>query len=350
MSIETLLRPAVKKLVPYQSARRLGSSGTVLLNANESPFDNNYTFNGQGLNRYSTCQPDALIQAYAHYAGVDASQVLTCRGADEGIELLIRAFCEPGQDTILHCPPTYGMYQISAEAAGVSCREIPLMSSWQVDLPAITKNLGGVKLVFLCSPNNPTGNQLHRQDIVALLEHTRGQALVVVDEAYVDFCPKLSLVDLLARYPHLVILRTLSKAFALAGLRCGFTLANPEVITSLLKVIAPYPVPVPVAAIAEQALSTEGIACMQKQVSVLAKNRDFLSQALSVCEGVTVFEGKGNYLLVKFPNADTLFRQLWDQGITLRKPTIKDCLRISIGSRAECEHVISAIITRLATL
>ncbi len=350
MSIEELLRPGVKKLTPYQSARRLGSSGDIWLNANESPFDNSYTFNGRGLNRYSTCQPDGLIQAYAQYAGVDTSQVLTSRGADEGIELLIRTFCEPGQDQILCCPPTYGMYQVSAETAGVSCREIPLMSDWQLDLPAIKNNLNGVKLVFLCSPNNPTGNPIHRQDIIALLEHTKGQVLVVVDEAYIDFCPELSTVDLLGTHPHLVILRTLSKAFALAGLRCGFTLANPDVINNLLKVIAPYPVPVPVADIAIKALSPEGIACMQEQVSVLGKNRDFLSQALSVYNGVTVFEGQGNYILVKLPDADALFRRLWNLGITLRKPPIKDCLRISIGSRRECEHVITAITVRLSTV
>ncbi|MDW1632312.1 aminotransferase class I/II-fold pyridoxal phosphate-dependent enzyme, partial [Vibrio sp. Y176] len=180
-------------------------------------------------------------------------------GADEGIELLVRAFCEPGQDAILYCPPTYGMYAISAETIGVERKTVPLTSDWQLDHTGIESNLDNVKLVFVCSPNNPTGNLVKREDIVSLLEMTKDRAIVVMDEAYIDFCPEASTVDLLAQYPNLAILRTLSKAFALAGLRCGFTLANEELINVLLKVIAPYPVPVPVAEIAVQALSEAGL-------------------------------------------------------------------------------------------
>ncbi len=184
-------------------------------------------------------------------------QVLVSRGADEGIELLIRAFCEPGKDAVMFCPPTYGMYSVSAETFGVECRTVAAREDWQLDLPGIADNLDGVKVVFVCSPNNPTGKIINPQDIRTLLEMTRGKALVVADEAYIEFCPQATLAGWLSEYPHLVVLRTLSKAFALAGLRCGFTLANEEVIDLLLKVIAPYPLSTPVADIAAQALSAQ---------------------------------------------------------------------------------------------
>ncbi|HAS3653135.1 TPA: histidinol-phosphate transaminase, partial [Vibrio cholerae] len=289
--MEKLARQQIQALTPYLSARRIGGSGDVWLNANESPFNNEYKTDFARLNRYSDCQPKAMIQAYANYAGVQPEQVLTSRGADEGIELLIRAFCEPNQDAILFCPPTYGMYAISAETFGVERKKVPLTTDWQLDLPSIEANLDRVKLVFVCSPNNPTGNLVKRADIIKLLEMTQDRAIVVMDEAYIDFCPEASTVDLLAQYPNLAILRTLSKAFALAGLRCGFTLANAELINVLLKVIAPYPVPVPVAEIAVQALSPAGLARAKYQVLDLGANRAYLQVGLSMVPGVQVFEG-----------------------------------------------------------
>ncbi|EJL6261686.1 histidinol-phosphate transaminase [Vibrio cholerae] len=341
--MEKLARQQIQALTPYLSARRIGGSGDVWLNANESPFNNEYKTDFARLNRYSDCQPKAMIQAYANYAGVQPEQVLTSRGADEGIELLIRAFCEPNQDAILFCPPTYGMYAISAETFGVERKKVPLTTDWQLDLPSIEANLDCVKLVFVCSPNNPTGNLVKRADIIKLLEMTQGRAIVVMDEAYIDFCPEASTVDLLAQYPNLAILRTLSKAFALAGLRCGFTLANAELINVLLKVIAPYPVPVPVAEIAVQALSPAGLARAKYQVLDLGANRAYLQVGLSMVPGVQVFEGWGNYLLVKFPDGDALFKAAWEHGIILRNSPIENCVRISVGNREECEKTVAFI-------
>ena len=341
--MEKLARKQVQALTPYLSARRIGGSGDVWLNANESPFDNHYKTDFAGLNRYSDCQPQGLIQAYADYAGVEAQQVLTSRGADESIELLIRAFCEPNQDAILYCPPTYGMYAISAETFGVARKQVPLSADWQLDLPAIEANLEQVKLVFVCSPNNPTGNLIRREDIIALLEMTQDRAIVVMDEAYIDFCPEASTVDLLQTYPNLAILRTLSKAFALAGLRCGFTLASPEIINLLLKVIAPYPVPVPVADIALQALSPSGLARTKFQVLDLNANRAYLQVGLQMVPGVEVFEGWGNYLLVKFPDGDALFKAAWEHGMILRNSPIDNAVRISVGNREECEKVVAFV-------
>ncbi|WP_119467985.1 histidinol-phosphate transaminase [Vibrio cholerae] len=341
--MEKLARQQIQALTPYLSARRIGGSGDVWLNANESPFNNEYKTDFARLNRYSDCQPKAMIQAYANYAGVQPEQVLTSRGADEGIELLIRAFCEPNQDVILFCPPTYGMYAISAETFGVERKKVPLTTDWQLDLPSIEANLDRVKLVFVCSPNNPTGNLVKRADIIKLLEMTQDRAIVVMDEAYIDFCPEASTVDLLAQYPNLAILRTLSKAFALAGLRCGFTLANAELINVLLKVIAPYPVPVPVAEIAVQALSPAGLARAKYQVLDLGANRAYLQVGRSMVPGVQVFEGWGNYLLVKFPDGDALFKAAWEHGIILRNSPIENCVRISVGNREECEKTVAFI-------
>ncbi|ASW80792.1 histidinol-phosphate transaminase [Vibrio sp. V09_P4A23P171] len=341
--MEKLARKQIQALKPYLSARRIGGSGDVWLNANESPFNNEYKTDFVRLNRYSDCQPKAMIDAYAAYAKVQPEQVLTSRGADEGIELLIRAFCEPNQDAILYCPPTYGMYAISAETFGVERKVVPLTADWQLDLSAIRANLDSVKLIFVCSPNNPTGNLVKRQDIIALLEMTKDRAIVVMDEAYIDFCPEASTVDLLAQYPNLAILRTLSKAFALAGLRCGFTLANKELIDVLQKVIAPYPVPIPVADIAVQALSEAGLARTKFQVLDLNANRAYLQAGLYMVPNLTVFEGWGNYLLVKFPDGDALFKAAWDHGIILRNSPIENCVRISIGNREECEKTLAFI-------
>ncbi|MCY9869813.1 histidinol-phosphate transaminase [Vibrio barjaei] len=345
--MEKLARKQVQQLTPYMSARRIGGSGDIWLNANESPFNNEYKTDFARLNRYSECQPKALIEAYAAYAGVKPEQTLTSRGADEGIELLIRAFCEPGEDSILFCPPTYGMYAISAETIGVNRKTVPLTADWQLNLPEIEANLDGVKVLFVCSPNNPTGNLVKREDIIALLEMTKDKAIVVMDEAYIDFCPEASTIDLLAQYPNLAILRTLSKAFALAGLRCGFTLANEELINVLLKVIAPYPVPIPVAEIAVQALSEQGLARAKFQVLDLNANRAYLQAGLSTLPGVTVYEGWGNYLLVEFANGDELFKAAWNTGIILRNSPIENCVRISVGNRDECEKTLSFIRNQL---
>lgn len=348
MSIEALARDNVRKLVPYLSARRLGGNGDVWLNANEYPTAVEFQLTAQTLNRYPECQPKQVIERYAAYAGVQPEQVLVSRGADEGIELLIRAFCEPGQDAIMYCPPTYGMYSVSAETLGVECRVVPTLADWQLDLPAITRQLDNVKVLYVCSPNNPTGQLINPQDLRDLLELTRDKTIVVADEAYIEFCPQATLTQWLAEYPHLVILRTLSKAFALAGLRCGFTLANKEVINLLLKVIAPYPLSTPVADIAAQALSEQGIEAMRQRVAEIIDNRTQLINALEQVPCVEqVFSSKTNYVLVRITESSQVFKSLWDQGIILRdqnkQPSLSGCLRISIGTRAECQRLIAAL-------
>lgn len=347
-SIEELARANVRKLTPYQSARRLGGNGDVWLNANEYPLAVPFELSQHTLNRYPECQPKRVIERYAAYAGLQPDQVLVSRGADEGIELLIRAFCEPGKDAVLFCPPTYGMYSVSAETIGVEYRTVEAQEDWQLNLSAIAEQLDGVKLVYVCSPNNPTGNLIEPEAIRQLLEMTRGKALLVADEAYIEFCPTATLTGWLQEYPHLVILRTLSKAFALAGLRCGFTLASAEVIALLLKVIAPYPLSTPVADIAAQALSEQGVTIMKQHVSEVLANREKLMADLRECDCVEkVFASDTNYVLARFAASSAVFKTLWDQGIILRdqnkQPGLSGCLRITVGTREECDRTISAL-------
>ncbi|MBS6435257.1 MULTISPECIES: histidinol-phosphate transaminase [Pantoea] len=347
-NIEELARDNVRALTPYQSARRLGGNGDVWLNANEFPLPVPFELSQQTLNRYPECQPKIVIERYAAYAGLQPEQVLVSRGADEGIELVMRAFCEPGKDAILFCPPTYGMYSVSAETIGIEYRTVPALENWQLNLPAIAEQLDGVKVVYMCSPNNPTGNLIDQEDIRALLDMTAGKALVVADEAYIEFCPQATLSGWLKDYPHLVILRTLSKAFALAGLRCGFTLANKPVIDLLMKVIAPYPLATPVADVAGQALSDQGIALMRQHVAELNASRAWLLEQLPQIGMVQqVFPSETNYILARFADSPAVFKSLWDQGIILRdqnkNPGLAGCLRISIGTRKECERLIAAL-------
>lgn len=346
--IEQLARANVRALTPYMSARRLGGNGDVWLNANEFPLPVPFELSQQTLNRYPECQPKIVIERYAAYAGLTPEQVLVSRGADEAIELIMRAFCEPGQDAIMFCPPTYGMYSVSAETIGIEYRTAPALDGWQLNLPAIAEQLEGVKVVYLCSPNNPTGNLINQEDIRQLLAMTAGKALVVADEAYIEFCPQATLTGWLKDYPHLVILRTLSKAFALAGLRCGFALANKPVIDLLMKVIAPYPLATPVADVAGQALSEQGIALMREHVAQLNASRGWLLDALAQLSCVEqVFPSETNYVLARFTDSPKVFKTLWDQGIILRdqnkNPGLSGCLRISIGTREECERVIAAL-------
>ncbi|UVC28017.1 histidinol-phosphate transaminase [Pantoea sp. SOD02] len=348
LNIEELARANVRALTPYQSARRLGGNGDVWLNANEFPLPVPFELSQQTLNRYPECQPKIVIERYAAYAGLTPEQVLVSRGADEGIELLMRAFCEPGKDAILFCPPTYGMYSVSAETIGIEYRTVAALDDWQLNLPAIADQLDGVKVVYMCSPNNPTGNLINPDDIRKLLDMTAGKALLVADEAYIEFCPEATLASWLQEYPHLVILRTLSKAFALAGLRCGFTLANKPVIDLLMKVIAPYPLATPVADVAGQALSEQGIALMRQHVAELNANRAWLFEQLPQISVVQqVFPSETNYILARFTDSPKVFKTLWDQGIILRdqnkNPGLAGCLRISIGTREECERLIAAL-------
>ncbi|MDM3870406.1 histidinol-phosphate transaminase [Porticoccus sp. W117] len=347
-SIEQLAVDNVRQLTPYQSARRIGGNGDVWLNANEAPAAPNLTLSDDALNRYPEPQPEQVLTNYAAYAGIGTDQLLVSRGADEAIELLIRTFCG-SDDNILYCPPTYGMYTISAQTCGVGIKTVPLTADWQLDVDAIKANLDNVKLVFVCSPNNPTGNLLKREDIEAVIQACAGRAIVVVDEAYIEFSPEANCVELINQYDNVAILRTLSKAFGLAGLRCGFALASAEIIGLLLKVIAPYPIPVPIADLAAQALTPAGINAMQQRVAELNDNRQWLLQQLEQCPDVAAtYPGAGNYLLARFHDAPKIFAALSASGVIVRDQSkqlgLDGCLRFTVGEWEELERVVDVLV------
>ncbi|PKF63609.1 histidinol-phosphate transaminase [Psychromonas sp. psych-6C06] len=360
--IKHLARKNIQALTPYLSARRIGGNGDVWLNANEAPDCSEYQLDCSHLNRYPEFQPPALIEAYAKYAShygaqIDNAQVLTSRGADESIEILIRTFCDPSTeskqgDSILICPPTYGMYVISAETCGVQVDEVALDANFDVDYKAVEEAVNApqsqIKIVFLCAPNNPTGNMLDKAKLAKLLTATKGKALIVADEAYIEFCPELSQADLIQEHENLVITRTLSKAFALASIRCGFTLAQRSVIEMMSKVIAPYPVPDPVAQIATQALSEQGLEVMRERVAILNNNRMVLANALQQLDCVTeVFPATGNFVLARFNDSQKIWQAFTENGIIMRdfsaKNRLKNCIRISIGNVDEMQATLKTL-------
>lgn len=344
MDLSSLACKRVRELTPYQSARRIGGVGRVYLNANESPVSAEFSLDTSDYNRYPDCQPEEILEAYASYAGngVTSDMVMVSRGSDEAIGLLVRTFCEPGKENIIICPPTYGMYSIAAETNGIGVVKIAPCEDFQPDAAAISSRLaqGDAKVVFLCSPNNPTGTILDRDILLEILKAAEGKALVVVDEAYIEFCPENSACDLLKSHKNLVITRTLSKAFALAGLRCGFTIADPEIIGMLLKVIDPYPICAPVAQIAVQALSEKGLKITAARVEELNESRTAFVELLKQMKRVKkVHDAMGNYVLAEFDDGDDLFASAKKAGFILRdfgdKPRLKGCVRITVGTKAE---------------
>ncbi|MGQ8366823.1 histidinol-phosphate transaminase [Glaciecola sp. 1036] len=351
--IDNITNNYVRKLVPYQSARRLFSSDSaqgqpLWLNANEAPEAENIDIDSSLFNRYPDCQPTSVIDAYAAYAGLNKKQVLVSRGADEGIELIIRAFCAPGKSSILICPPTYGMYAISAETFNVGVERAPLNKDFTLQLDEIEKYVDKVNVVFLCSPNNPTGTLISQQQIRQVLSMFEGKAVVVLDEAYIEFSHQDNQSALLAEYENLVILRTLSKAFALAGIRCGFTLASEKIIQTLLKVIAPYPVPAPVAQVAAKALSTTGINKTLVRVKKLSSELTRIQLHLLTIEGVSIVgDTKGNFVLFRHPENPELMQYLVSQNLYIRDQSkqllLDNCLRITVGTVDENNRLLDAI-------
>ncbi|QPG06634.1 histidinol-phosphate transaminase [Salinimonas marina] len=345
--VNTLLNDNLVNLKPYESARRLFAGGQDWLNANESPFANEYSIDSERFNRYPACQPEAVTAAYADYAGVDISELLVTRGADEGIELLIRTFCTPGEDNILICPPTYGMYAISAETCNVGVKKVPLKPDFALDTQAICAQ-NDVNLVFICAPNNPTGTTVDPADLEQILTHFADSALVVVDEAYIEFDKDNTRAGQLTRYPNLVILRTLSKAFALAGLRCGFTLANRPVIQALLKVIAPYPLAEPVAQIAEQALSVAGRTKVELQVETINRHKHWLQEQIAALPGFSITgDTRANFVLFHSIHNKALMAYLVEHGMLIRDQSkqhnLEGCLRATVGNEAQNQRLISLI-------
>ncbi len=339
MEIEKLVRPNILSLVPYSSARSefKGHAGTFL-DANENPFDN-------GLNRYPDPLQEKLKAKISALKNIPASQIFLGNGSDEAIDLLVRIFCIPGQDHIITLPPTYGMYQVAADIAGVDVRQIPLTYDFQPDIARIlTAASPQSKILFLCSPNNPTGNSFHPDILRRLAKAFPG--IVVVDEAYIDFSADPGMLPMLSEFPNLVILQTLSKAWGLAAIRLGMAFAGEPVIQLLNKVKAPYNLNILTQEKALQAIQDPGH--KQQMVQILLEERKRLANALAEFPFVQqIFPSDANFLLVKVDAPDKLYHFLTRQGIIVRNrssvPLCEGCLRISIGTPEENTTLLEAL-------
>ena len=352
MSVLDLVREDLRAFAGYASARREKATGHVWLNANESPWTSSADA-GHGLNRYPEPQPQALRARLAELYGVSAERLMVTRGSDEGIDLLVRAFCRAGIDGVLIAPPCFGMYAVSARVQNAPLVEVPLIDDetrFSLDLTAIEDiiELGDVRAVFLCSPANPTGQALSLKEIRRLAKKATDRAVLVLDEAYVEFSSIGSARDLLDEFPHLVILRTLSKAYAMAGARIGAVLGDPGVIGVLRSLQAPYPVPAPSAAIALAALSDAAQKESRERIATLVRERRALLKSLSGIDGVRrVYPSEGNFLLVRFDDPTAVFERLLKSGVVVRDmramPQLGDALRISVGTPEENATMIKAL-------
>ena len=346
-SVLDLARPDILRLTPYQHA--VWDASLERMHANEMPWRAQGDNTPQGLNRYPEPQPRALIERLALLYGVPPERILAGRGSDEAIDLLVRAFCRAGQDAVVICPPTFGMYRVAARIQGAQVLEVPLLAeSCALDLPAVTAAGREAKIVFLCSPNNPTGNLLAERDILALARSLAGSALVVVDEAYVEFADRPSLARHLEALPNLVVLRTLSKAYALAGSRCGAMLAAPEVVALLRRIIPPYAITSStvdeVLALTEAPQRALGAA----RIATLLEERGMLGQRLARLPLVKrVFPSDANFLLVRCSDPALVLEAARSTGLLLRNfssvPGLDGCVRITVGTPEQNQRLLGAL-------
>lgn len=333
-NIANLARQDIVMMNAYRSARSEALQGSVYLDANENAFsDTRY-------NRYPEQQPNELSKLLTKEYNVDRKQILITRGSDEGIDLLLRLFCRAGMDKIIICPPTYGMYKVAATIQGAETIEVPLKKSegFSLDVNELRRVWeASVKLIFLCSPNNPTGNLISTSDILSLCRSLNDQSVIVVDEAYIEFSDGESLTHYVSDYPNLVILRTLSKAYGLAGVRCGAIIANSDIINLLTKIIAPYPIPAPVAEIVCKQLNSN---MTKNTMNIIKEEKESLADFLETLPSVKrVWRSQTNYLLIEVADADMMMNACLSYGIVLRNRSneygLENCIRVTIGSPNE---------------
>jgi histidinol-phosphate aminotransferase len=350
VSIESLARPEIVAMKPYSSARKEAPGRGILLNANESPWP---LLGGDDLNRYPEPQPGELVTRLAKLYGVAENCVLVTRGSDEGIDLLTRVFCRAGEDAILHCPPTFGMYRIAAQTQGADIVEVPRSreSDFALDVDGVLRALGTdprIRLVFLTSPNNPTGDVIEPSSLSRILAGTAGRALLVVDEAYAEYCSQPSAAGLIEQHEHLVVLRTLSKAWAGAGLRCGTVLAQEAVIALLRRIIAPYPLAAPVTSLANRMLEGDIMRRQQEMLQAIRDNKRRLVKLLTDRPSVVnIWPGEANFVLLNVLKPGELLSFCAARGVILRgyrnDPSLSDCIRISVGSDEDLDALEAAL-------
>jgi histidinol-phosphate aminotransferase len=346
--VQELARPDIVALKPYQHAA--WEPGLERLHANELPWRPADDDSRAGLNRYPEPQPQALIERLAELYAVAPSTVLVGRGSDEAIDLLTRAFCRAGRDAVLVCPPTFGMYSVSARIQGAEVLQAPLLaaSGFALDEPTLLERwTPAVKLIFLCSPNNPTGNLLDEAAIVRIARRLVGRALLVIDEAYLEFAGRPSLARLVTELPNLAILRTLSKAHGLAGARCGTLIADPEIIALLRKIIPPYAIPQLTLEAVLDRLTPEARARSRAALEQLLAERARLQRALPQLARVTrVWPSDANFILAEFDDAGAALARAREAGLLVRDargyPGLGRALRITVGTPEQNGRLLEA--------
>lgn len=342
MNLENLIRENVKKMSPYSSARdefEQFKKPMIYLDANENPFSN-------GINRYPDPQQRELKAIIAEKNNVPKDTILLGNGSDEVLDLVFRAFCEPNRDNIITLPPTYGMYSVLANVNAIENREVLLNEEFQPNVDAILNAVDkNTKIIFLCSPNNPTGNSFNDASVIKILDQFKG--LVVLDEAYIDFSEDESWLSVLKDFPNLIITQTLSKAYAMAGLRVGILYASKEIISVLNKIKPPYNIN---EVSQETAIKKLNQSTMPAQVKKILVEKKRLETALTKCSFVEkVYPSDANFILFKVDDANFRYQQFIDNGVVVRnrsnQPLCENCLRISIGTKEETEQIIELLKT-----
>lgn len=334
--ITKFVRPNILALKPYSSARdEFSGSEGIFLDANENPYGN--------LNRYPDPHQKALKSKLSEIKKISADQIFIGNGSDEVIDLIYRIFCEPGESSAIVCPPTYGMYEVSANINNVRLHRIPLTDDFQLDLEKILQTAGSdssVKLIFICSPNNPTGNRLN--NIGKLLDRFNG--IVVADEAYIDFCPEYSLKEKVGSHPNLIVMQTFSKAWALAGVRIGMAFAGKKIISLLEKTKPPYNV-----SVLNQQAALEALADadeFEKRRNIILQQRSHLVEELAKLKIVKrIYPSDANFLLVEVSDADRVYRHLVEKQVIIRNRTtqVTNCVRITVGTPDENRQLLKEL-------
>ncbi|WP_291868965.1 histidinol-phosphate transaminase [Maribacter sp.] len=340
-NLDSLVRPNIRKLKAYSSARgefQGNGDKMMLLDANESPFEN-------GLNRYPDPQHRGLRARLSEIKNISEENILLGNGSDELISLFFNAFCQPREDNVIVLPPTFGMYEVQANISDIELKKVNLSEDFQPKVDAILEaSNANTKMLFICSPNNPTGNSIEIQKIEELLSQFKG--LVVIDEAYIDFSNQPSWLQRLKEFPNLIIIQTLSKAYGLAGIRLGMCYASKEIIEVLNRIKLPYNIN---SLTQKKALSKlENLPLIQEKIGRLLEGREFVMDQLLKMDCITkVYPSDANFILVQFDDADTRYKELIAKGIVVRnRSTQSGCsstLRLTIGTREENIVLIKAL-------
>ena len=340
---DKLVRKNIQKMTPYSSARKeYSGEATVFMDANENAFGSPLTDN---YNRYPDPLQKTLKERISGIKGVPAKNIFLGNGSDEAIDLLFRIFCEPGKDNVIIFPPTYGMYEVCAEVNDVTIRKVPLLPNCQLDMEAVfTAMDNNTRLIFICSPNNPTGNSIRRNDIEVLLNNFEG--IVVIDEAYINYARQRTFIPELTEYPNLVILQTLSKAWGLAGLRLGMAFAGETIINYFNKVKYPYNINTATQQLALKALNE--IETINNWIRITTEQKEWLKQQLSSLSITEyVFPSDANFLLVRIKEARKVYEYLVTSGIIVRDRSnitlCEGCLRITIGTEEENQRLLERL-------